>query len=837
MFEPVHGEGLHQSQELSAEDEALHIQPENRSLGLLLVDPATREYVEPELHDCRVRCVFDGIESRGIIYRAKRMQARLIQHLRTDRQRYIRVYSQRMEALNATGKFNPIDMQIIHGYLTMLRNSSDLDTLQVNASAQDCADRADHRHDTPLSSNSLARAVVSNGVLRKRAVTADVEHALVQLVARFSLPPEFVGSPEFRKLCTTIFTAQMDGSLKEPFSIDVDDYSLVVDRQWSHMRSAICRRLTGASHYSVLLHGRHKHEQHVIVTITLEIHGQRHLLEWVESDIRTGHKVLAQNVVEVLNSLKLSLGANLGETANMPPLLAVVSSGSFSAMCEVRRQVANSIGCCYHMQCTAQLIDTLASSLLEEDEVSERVTGCSTALVAVAQAVANNEEARRQWAEHEGQHITMPHTQSQLAEGYLRLFRQIVAVDYEFLLSLKGLLCDAGGSILAGHFDVLLNRGNAQMFLALVQLLALLEHCQRLLRVPCNASLADMVVILARLEHTLDGMASGCGARTSEAMQLVAQRVLARFRIMIGCDWDGLLLSALLAHSLSLYPGCSIREAFIAPLTLSQLLSCASEIWSLLHRRPDSTFSLPELYARWAAFQDALDSARATHADELPSTFSSRRILNLVGLGAEDRPELEPMASVAAALCDGPVVSASSDVLDVLAADGWVIHVSRLSDPMQHKELLVAAVAHMEQSAMDATSLSPDSVAQRQNELLNSTIDDVQFVPEHSNPSILFEDNTAVVALWQDSSDVPIDDSLQDLEYGTMDTELGDSSRIVAYDSAESDTDSPATAATINLATQSSITADYESADPPSLPRPTILMSYFDPAKLLSFCN
>ncbi|PIA13563.1 hypothetical protein COEREDRAFT_11330, partial [Coemansia reversa NRRL 1564] len=102
MFEPVHGEGLHQSQELSAEDEALHIQPENRSLGLLLVDPATREYVEPELHDCRVRCVFDGIESRGIIYRAKRMQARLIQHLRTDRQRYIRVYSQRMEALNAT---------------------------------------------------------------------------------------------------------------------------------------------------------------------------------------------------------------------------------------------------------------------------------------------------------------------------------------------------------------------------------------------------------------------------------------------------------------------------------------------------------------------------------------------------------------------------------------------------------------------------------------------------------------------------------------------------------------------------------------------------------------
>ncbi|KAJ2799239.1 hypothetical protein H4R20_004518, partial [Coemansia guatemalensis] len=124
MFEPVHGEGIQQRQQLSADDEAAGIQPENRSLGLLLVDPTTREYIEPELHDCRVRCVFDGIESRGIIYRARRMQARLNQHLQADRQRYIRVYAQRMEALNATGAFNPIDMQIIRGHLTMLRSAS-----------------------------------------------------------------------------------------------------------------------------------------------------------------------------------------------------------------------------------------------------------------------------------------------------------------------------------------------------------------------------------------------------------------------------------------------------------------------------------------------------------------------------------------------------------------------------------------------------------------------------------------------------------------------------------------------------------------------------------------
>ncbi|KAJ2611705.1 hypothetical protein H4S08_003032, partial [Coemansia sp. RSA 1365] len=227
MFEPVHGEGAQQRQELSAENEALNILPENRSLGLLLVDPATREYVEPELHDCRVRCVFDGIESRGIIYRAKRMQARLTQHLRTDRQRYIRVYAQRMEALNSTGRFNPIDMQIIRGYLTMLRNSSESDPLQIGASALDCTDRTNHGDDTELSSNIMARAVVENGVLRKRAVTADVENALVQLMARFSLPSEFVGSPEFRKLCTKIFTAQMDGSLKEPFAIEADEYPIV----------------------------------------------------------------------------------------------------------------------------------------------------------------------------------------------------------------------------------------------------------------------------------------------------------------------------------------------------------------------------------------------------------------------------------------------------------------------------------------------------------------------------------------------------------------------------------------------------------------------------------
>ncbi|KAJ2807907.1 hypothetical protein H4R20_001085 [Coemansia guatemalensis] len=832
MFEPVHGEGIQQRQQLSAEDEAAGIQPENRSLGLLLVDPTTREYVEPELHDCRVRCVFDGIESRGIIYRARRMQARLNQHLQADRQRYIRVYAQRMEALNATGAFNPIDMQIIRGHLTMLRSASEPDPLQADGPVLDYAAETGHTYDAALASNGMARSVVENGVLRKRAVAADVEQALIQLVARFSLPPEFVGSAEFRKLCTTVFAAQKDGSLKAPFAMEASDYPLAVDRQWSHMRSAICRRLADASHYSVLLNGRYLHEQHGIVTMTLEIDGQRHLLELLEADVGTGHEVLAQNIVATLSSLGRSLPANAGAAAEMPPLLAVVSSGNLPGMCEIRREVARSISCCYHTQCVVQLIDTLTASLLEEGEPGNRVTDCSTALVAVAQAVASDDEAQRQWTEHEGQRIVMPGTQSQLANGYLQLFQQIVAVDYEFLLSLKEMLCQTGDIILAGHFDVLLNRGNAQMFLALVQMIALLERCQRLLRVPRSSSLADAAIVLARLEHTLNMLASGCATRASEDTQLVARRVLMRFREAIGGDPDGLLLSALLAYSLSLYPRVSVRESFAAPLTLSQLLGRTGEIWRLLHRRPDSPFSLPELHARWVAFRDALDSARDTHADELPSTFSLRRILNLVGLGAGDRPELEPMASVAAALCDGPAVAASSDVLVVLVGDGWDIHPSRLKDPVQHKELLVAAVAHMEQSTVDVASLSPGSVAQRQNELLTCTVDEVQ----QQNPSDMFEDNTAVIASWQEASDVPIDDNPQDDGYGAMDTELDDPSRIVAYDAADTAAEvAAAAAAAATLISQSSIGADHTSTDSVLLPPPTLLMSYFDPAKLLSF--
>ncbi|KAJ2079397.1 hypothetical protein H4R24_003812 [Coemansia sp. RSA 988] len=829
MFEPVHGEGVQQRQELSSEEEAASIQPENRSLGLLLVDPSTREYVEPELHDCRVRCVFDGIESRGIIYRARRMQARLNHHLQADRQRYIRVYAQRMEALNATGSFNPIDMQIIRGHLTMLRRAGESDPFQVDGSSLDYAVAAGHANDIASGSNSMTRSVVEDGVLRKRTVAADVEHALVQLVARFALPSEFAESSEFRKLCMTTFTAQKDGSLKEPFSMEAGDYSLAVDRQWNRMRNTICRHLANAPYYSVLLCGRYLHGQHSILAVSLEVGGQRHLLELVDVDIDAGHERLAQNVLEILRNLKFLFAADAGAAAEMPPLLAVVSSGNLPGMCKVRRAVTRSINCCYHMRCVVQLIDILAGGLLEEGDAGDRVTRCSTALVAVAQAVVNNDEAQRQWAEHEGQRIVMPSTQSQLADGYLQLFQQIVAVDYEFLLSLKGLLCQTDNSVLVGHFDVLLDRSNAQMFLALVQMLALLERCQRLLRVPNTGTLADVAVVLARLEHTLDVMANGYGLRTSEDTQLIARRVLVRFREEIGSDPDA-LLNALVAHSLSLYPGHNIREAFVVPLTLSQLLGCASETWRLLHCQLDGSFSLPELHARWAVFRDVLDSTRATHAEDLPSTFSLRRILNLVGIGAADHSGLEPMASVASALGDGPVFAALSNALDILTIDGWDIRPSRLSDPVKRKELLVAAVTHMEQNTADDISLGPGSVAQRQDELLSCTVDEVQLAPEQQNPSDMFEDNAAVIASWQEASDVPIGDGPQDDGYGAVEVELGDSNHIIAYSSAESAAEVAAAA----LISQSTIAADHGSTVSPLLPPPTLLMSYFDPAKLLS---
>ncbi|KAJ1938105.1 hypothetical protein EC988_007692, partial [Linderina pennispora] len=273
---------------------------ENRSLSLLTVD-THNEYLDPDLHRQRVRCVLDGIESRGLIYRARRMQARLDHHLATSRERYIRVYRARMNRLLETGLFHPSDMQSIRAYLYTLETGED---------------------DTPISHAPVAmrRSVFENGQLRQKVSLSDVEDALIHFKTKFAMPTEMVESSEFRAFCRAMFQAQRDGSLTTPFYTTPDAYMSRVGLVADKGRKTLYQRLASAERYSVLL-GASSSGRYIGISVSVQ--QQRHFLGWAEnSDITS---VAAQRVIAMLAELEHGIDGVGAETK--PVLFSIISAG------------------------------------------------------------------------------------------------------------------------------------------------------------------------------------------------------------------------------------------------------------------------------------------------------------------------------------------------------------------------------------------------------------------------------------------------------------------------------------------------------------------------------
>ncbi|KAJ2480058.1 hypothetical protein IWW56_002699 [Coemansia sp. RSA 2131] len=778
------------------------VQAEHRSLELLLTDPETRDYQTPELHDCRVRCVFDSMESRGIVYRAKRMQAKLEHYLQLDRARYIRVYQARMNALIATGTFNAVDLQVIRGHLTMLENAgnsvgpiSDIGLREIE----------DHVLDN-------RQSVVDNGVLRKRTTAADIQRSLVCLAARFALPVDFASSREFQNVCSALFTAQKDSVLVRPFALgSSSEYSQSVDHELCIAQKNICCRLLDASHYSVVLDGWPLTQSNVLVSFAVVVDAAAFTFDWVV----VGHsaETAAEQVAGVLQNLKhmfVETASDNQKPPHMPPLLAVLSSGRVPLVSAVRQLVARSISCCYHMDCAAQTVDSLASCLLEPVSRSDpcsRVTMCSASLVAVARAVANDTEAHQKWIERKGCRIAP--SSADCAHTLLPLFQQMVSVDYEFLLELKDIVLQRTGSMeTAAHFDDMLDRNNAPMFLALVQALTLLDHCTKLVCSP-QFTLPDLAAVLARLESTLESMSSG-----TDDMQLVAYCVLSRLRRTALANEESALMCMVLAHSLSLYPTDNVRDLYAEPLSSVRVLEYANTLWPQIGRTQDAAFTMPELYTRWAEYCDAMDRARRTHASNLPSTFSMRRILALTGVGSSAPADLEPMLSLASALCDGPVCTHSLLAEFLHEYNTNVGIETRLSDPFHRTELLVAAMVrdkHNAQQNKAARTANPASIAQKHHDITTFCIDlneptDQGVVTGPTGPAV-YDEDTAIIATWHD------DDTHAQMASAANDLDTA------IYD----ELDQPV---------HGSLTDAGYAAD--SMPPPTLLQCYFDPQRLSS---
>ncbi|KAJ2828547.1 hypothetical protein IWW50_001326 [Coemansia erecta] len=816
---------------------------------LLLIDPTTHDYVLAELHDSRVRCVFDGMESRGIVYRAKRMQSKLEHYLRVDRARYIRVYRARMNALFATKAFNAIDMQVIRGHLAMLESAVENAGDPVTAGA--VADDGEAVG---------ARSVVDNGVLRRRATTAgEVERALACLAARFALPEGFAGSREFRDVCAALFMAQRDGVIARPFAIgSTGDYAVAVDRELRTMQRGVCARLLDATGYSVLLDGWQAAGRGLVVisvSVVVAGAGDPCTFDWVVvEDSGDAGVYAAERVTAVLRELERVFNEasmeRRGRAVQMPPLVAVVSGGRVPLVSVVRRLVARSVGGCYDMDCAAHTLGSLAGALLapagDGADPGGRVAQCSASLVAVARAVANDATAHGRWIERTGARIALPRADAPAAaHSLLALFQQMVSVDYEFLLELKDIVLGgpADAVDIAAHFDAMLDRSNAPMFLALVQALTLLDCCARVARAPLFA-LPDLAVVLARLERTLES-----ASQLSDDMQLVAHCVLARLRQTASGE-DHVYMCMVLAHSLSLYPsdGC-VRASYVDPLSATRVLLFANNtVWSrIIGGGEDAGLSMPELFLRWAAFRDAVDNAQRTHASDLPSTFSMQRILGLTGIASPSSlgslgsgpADLEPMPSLASALCDGPVCV--PDSLSKFMQD-YDVESRILSDSsfICRKELVVAAIVRDEQMQQQQRKAerpaNATSVAQHHHGMLSFCVDLDEPPPGSAADQSAAQANASMPAVNADNAD---DEDIDDAAgYG------GDSAAIIAswQDDGGHSVDN-ADVAAVASGEMSADTYDDEVLDgteshvlvlEPLLPPPTLLLCYFDPAHLLS---
>ncbi|KAJ2631124.1 hypothetical protein H4R22_002197 [Coemansia sp. RSA 1290] len=798
MFEPVHQSNRNSHHEL-LETPVLE-QPEDRSLGLLLVDPATQEYVEPELHGCRVRCVFDSMESRGIVYRAKRMQTKLNYYLRIDRDRYIRVYRARLHALIATGAFNSVDMQVARGHLTMLEHASGEDQGHLfagssNILATDRVSGTKASHQLRSSTSGIlasADSVLDNGILRRRVTVADVERSLICLSARFALPADFAKSREFTNFCTALYTAQNDGILSRPFGLGASStYDSMVDSELLALRRNICtKQLSAAAQYSLTLNCCWKSTRNslLVISAAIVVNKDAHTFDWIVVE-NGSPETAAQQIIDSIRNMEHLLQTGNGQSAK-PSLLAVVTS-SRSELCaqfmeRVRLLVARNLECCYHMKCAAQTLDSLAQCLLEPSDAYEepysKVGICSKSLLEVARAVASDPEAHQRWVERKGNSIAFAcELPERSAHSLLPLFQHMVSVDYELLLELKTIVIraldnqDTAAEIRA-HFDNLLDRSKAPMFLALVQILVLLDSCVRRVRSQA-VTLPDLAVVFARLESTLEAMASSAsehGNKSSDDMQLVAHCVLARLRQSLATATDtdsdnfagslnkNALLSMLLAHSLSLCPQDNVRASYELPLTSMRLMELALSLWTHIKTPLDpDTISMPELFLHWSEFREHMDLARSLHGSSLPSKFSFGRILDLVGASTA----MQPMPQLAACLCDAPGV-VNSEALDgfllthLSASDSFAAQ--RLSDPVHCKELLLAYVVYEQQQKLIAESKPLLlSISQHHRDVKTFTVDvndpPISTEAGHNlahSVSTGYEGTLSILASWQDEDNI-----------------------------------------------------------------------------------
>ncbi|KAJ2550542.1 hypothetical protein EV175_004024 [Coemansia sp. RSA 1933] len=780
MFEPVYATNR-QQEETKAEAEIAgglrkdDIRPETRSLRLLLVDAATNDYVEPELHDCRVRCVFESIETRGIIYRAKRMGGKLRHYLQADRARYIQVFRHRMQALWETGAYNNSDMQSIRGHLLMLEQSDDAAALLLLPTPDPLSLKEAGDLVSPIitAAASTSRSIVDNGVLRNRTTERDIELALIRLKHRFSLPLDFVGSTEFRDFCTAAFIAQKDRTIDRPLSITADAYLHAVDRSAAERRlSAVRDQISNINYngggYSVILCS-YQHAIGVFIRCSHQSSGASlfELVALADADIAD---TAASKVNDCLVRLHYAIVEGMAESVTTgdsvsPHLVSIVTAGtaleSHLAMADIRNHISSPT--IIRTGCAVQMLRAIASSLLGAklvysddtaiEEARSSVIGCSLSLIEVVRTITANEAAQSLWAtthkqQQEDDAVLVLPDSTMATASYLRLFQQMVSVDYEFLLQLKNCCVDNPSS--HHSFDTMLDHSRAPMFLALVQMLAILNRCIAL-AMERHFTMADLAVLLARLEATLESLAfashngaSGGDAPTDE-MQTVARCVLSEFHAAVVAELgnqgeDGnLVLCMLLAHSLSLYPRHPyVRTSFVEPLSSLQLMDTVNWILRSGTDISNDQLSIPKLYARWAEFHAQIDSIRSNsnHLNELPASFSMRKVMELVGLFSNDkRMLLDPMVSLSAVLNSVPVTAASA--LDVVSPT----ELTELTDTTMLKEIEISAADKLKRADdIRATSGSTAiSVSQYQTQMLTC-------VAEYNDTA--HDDQQGVIAVW-----------------------------------------------------------------------------------------
>ncbi|KAJ1882828.1 hypothetical protein H4R99_004229 [Coemansia sp. RSA 1722] len=794
--------------------------PETRSLGLLHYDTQTNEYEYPELHDCRVRSVFDGPESRGILYRAKRMQGKLDQALRSNRARYTEVYKMRMLKLEESGRYCPMDMEVIRGHLTTLQSTMECSSIGPGAQG--------------WLTNGVASEDKSEAVVDR--VEADkVLMAVAALRNRFALPVEFVQCAEFQGLACVLTTAAAQRSgrqLHHAVPKTADQYREAIARAHGSFRDRVCREIAQASDadtagsnepghstiaLSLLIHGHklahHHHDDHQPDRVLLRLfasHQRRTFpIGWLLVDTHEPTDRLAEQVTQTVSALQDTVSRH---SSKPTCVVSVVVAGlwRWSKTSELRAHVAQLLGCSWHMPSISHTVDHLAFNLLRRIDPStpDILYECSQALVSVAQEIAGHPEAHSLWTMHNHQEINLPKPTDPWT-SYFLLFQQMVSADYDLLLQLRSVVVIDDKH--AGCFDCLLDRTRAPMFLALVQLLELLNHVRKTSIQP-DCLLSDLAVVLARLEATLISLSSGMHDSATDHMQVAATHLLSCFRLYLGDRQT--LLPMILAHALSPYPQCPSLSSVTPPLSSSGLLAFARDIWTQL-TKPKHQLSMPELYTRWDMFVTELRRAASREImDELPASFSVAKMFGFLGLSLDNNKACYPFSVVAAILGDCPGSLPADTELELPGGpDTWEQH--KLFDPHQLLELEMLASENTinPESSTPASSTPvamPNAVSiyEHQQQILNNTAAESANISQSPEPhtSSLEHPNTSNVSnMHLSNAEPPQAGELGGIDHAT------------------------AAAAAAAAATILAASSDVDPADEPLSPdSPSLLLCYFD---------